>query len=132
MTNARNIIDAWLRRPFKAVPRAIALDAERWRQLAAMAGRGGGLQSPLCPLLAATGEGRGSNMAQRQANIAEQLRKAIAQAGRRGKSLYRIARETGLTGGALSRLMAGTRLPTIDTAQRVAHAVGKRLVLIDS
>ncbi len=71
-------------------------------------------------------------MSKRQASIVQELQRAIRAAGKSGTTRYKIAKMTGLSEGALSRFMAGTRLPRIDTAERIAAAVGKRIVLADT
>lgn len=62
-------------------------------------------------------------------NIVNELRKAIAKSEKLGLTRYRIAKATGLSQAMLSRFMAGENVPKLDTAQRIAHAIGRRLVL---
>ncbi len=64
--------------------------------------------------------------------IVTELRQAIRAAECRGVTRYRIAKISGLSQGMLSRFMAGENQPRLDTAGRLALAVGKRLVLVDS
>ena len=51
----------------------------------------------------------------------ELLRKTIEQSG---KSRYAIAQETGVSAGILSRFVSGERSITIDTADKLCHALG--------
>lgn len=67
----------------------------------------------------------------KHASIIVQLRRAIAQAERRGLTRYRIAQTTGLSQSMLSRFMAGENVPKLDTAERIAQAIGRRLTLAD-
>lgn len=68
----------------------------------------------------------------RSKSIVDDLRRAVAQAQRRGVSRYRMAKDTGLSQAMLSRFMAGKTVPMLDTAQRIAQGVGRRLVLVDA
>ena len=52
----------------------------------------------------------------RPPTVLKQLRKSIAQADRRGMSRYAIA--------------TGETVPTVRTAERIAHTIGYRLELI--
>lgn len=70
-------------------------------------------------------------MSKRQ-NIVDDLRRAIRQAERRGLTRYAIAKRTGLSQAMLSRFMAGENAPKLDTAERIAKAIGRRLVLTDT
>jgi predicted transcriptional regulator len=71
-------------------------------------------------------------MVKRQGNIADELRKAIAQAKRAGVTRYKLSKISGVTEGGLSRLMAGQNVPRLDTAERILSALGKRLVIADT
>ena len=64
-------------------------------------------------------------------SVADELRQAIAQAERRGVTRYRIAKETGLSQAMLSRFVAGENVPKLDTVERIAKAIGRRLVLVN-
>ena len=68
-------------------------------------------------------------MAKRQKSIADELRRAIAKAERAGLTRYAIAKQTGLSQGMLSRFVAGANTPKLDTAERIATAIGLRLTL---
>lgn len=61
--------------------------------------------------------------------VADQLRTAIRRAERRGISRYQIAQRSGVSEAQLSRLVHGTHLPRIDTAERMAKALGCRLIV---
>ena len=60
-----------------------------------------------------------------------QLVKAISQAVKRGMTLDAIARASGLTAGALTRILAGTRDPRLSTADKIAAGLGKKFLLKD-
>jgi transcriptional regulator with XRE-family HTH domain len=68
-------------------------------------------------------------MSKRQVNVAEQLRKAIALAERKGQSRYAIAKAAGIRYSMLVRIAEGENLPRIDTAEKLASAIGRRLTL---
>ena len=51
----------------------------------------------------------------------ELLRETIQQSE---KSRYAIAKETGVSAGVLSRFVSGERSITIDTADKLCHALG--------
>ncbi len=57
-------------------------------------------------------------------NIEEQLRQAILGAG---VSRYAMAKKTGVSEGILSRFVRGERTLRLDTAARLAAALGLRL-----
>ena len=63
-------------------------------------------------------------------DIGEQLRRAIAQAEKAGKSRYAIAQAAGLTDSQVKRIAEATITPRIDTAATLADAIGYRLALI--
>jgi len=62
-------------------------------------------------------------------SIAAKLRKAIAQADRRGISQADIARESGMSRSQVSRVASGATTPTLDTAERIAKVIGYRINL---
>ena len=68
-------------------------------------------------------------MNKRMNGIVGELRRSIAQAQRRGVTRYQIAKKTGLSQAMLSRFMAGQNVPKLDTAERIAQAIGRRLIL---
>jgi DNA-binding phage protein len=62
--------------------------------------------------------------------IAEQLRRDIKDAERRGMSRYAIAKAAGLGESHLHRIANGEGVPTLDTAEKVAHAIGLKLTIL--
>ena len=66
----------------------------------------------------------------RATTITDQLRRAIRQAERRGITKYQISKATGMPRSQVGRIASGETVPKIDTAQRVAEAVGYRLALV--
>jgi ribosome-binding protein aMBF1 (putative translation factor) len=60
---------------------------------------------------------------------AEQLRRALRQAERRGVSLRELSRLAGVNVSVVSRFVDGGAMPRLDTAEALAAAVGKRLTL---
>lgn len=60
------------------------------------------------------------------AKIIEQLRGEVEASS---KTRYRIAQDSGVSAAALSRLVHGQRGLTIESAERVADALGMELVL---
>jgi DNA-binding phage protein len=63
-------------------------------------------------------------------SIADELRRAIRAAERKGESRYRIAKRAGLALPVLIRIADGGTIPRLDTAAKIAHAMGKRLTLV--
>lgn len=61
--------------------------------------------------------------------LSDQLRDAIRKAEKRGITRYRIAKDADVHPGQIGRLMAGSVIPKLDTAQRIAEAAGYRLIL---
>lgn len=68
-------------------------------------------------------------MSERSKSIADDLRRAIAEEEKRGVTRYQIAKSTGLSQAMLSRFVAGENVPNLNTAERIAKAIGRRLVL---
>ena len=64
--------------------------------------------------------------------IVAELRQAIAQAEKSGKSRYRIAKDAGIRYPMLRRLADGENVPRLDTAEKIAAAIGLRLRLISN
>ena len=62
--------------------------------------------------------------------LVEQLRQTIRRAEKRGVSRYRIARLSGVSEGQLSRLMHGSVVPRLDSAERIARAIGCKIVIL--
>ncbi len=61
--------------------------------------------------------------------LVAQVRAAIRQADRGGVSQSDLARRAGMARSQLSRLMHGTATPAIDGLERLARALGKKIVL---
>jgi DNA-binding phage protein len=66
----------------------------------------------------------------KKASIAEQLRKAISQAERRGTTRYQIAKSAGLPQSQIARVASGESVPTLTTAESIASAIGCRIVIV--
>jgi transcriptional regulator with XRE-family HTH domain len=62
--------------------------------------------------------------------LVERLKDAIRSAERRGITRYRIAQESGISEGQLSRLMSGKVAPRLDTSARIADAAGFNIKII--
>jgi len=60
----------------------------------------------------------------RKASIADDLRRAIAQAERKGQTRYAIAKAAGLAESQVLRIAKGETIPTLDTAERLAKGIG--------
>lgn len=65
----------------------------------------------------------------RHKTIADQLTGAILQAERKGTTRYQLAKAAGVWQSQLTRLLAGEDKPRLDTAERIAEALGYRIVL---
>lgn len=61
-------------------------------------------------------------------SASDHLRAAIARAERRGITRYRIAKDAGITLRALSDIVNGAS-PRLDTAERIAEAIGYRVLI---
>lgn len=61
--------------------------------------------------------------------IADQLRAAITKAEKRGITRYRIAKEAGIGQSTLSQFMSTDRQLRLDIAERIAEAIGQKLIL---
>lgn len=66
----------------------------------------------------------------KRSTITEQLRAAIRQAEKRGVSRYRMAQISQVSQAQISRFMAGDIAPKLETAERIAEAIGNRLSLV--
>lgn len=73
---------------------------------------------------------KGKAMSNRSKNIVEELRRAIAQAEKRGVTRYQIAKLTGMPQSHVGRIATGETVPKLDTAERIAKAIGLRLAII--
>ena len=69
-------------------------------------------------------------MAKKQQSIAEELRRAIAQAERRGLTKYAIAKAAKMPRSQMTRIASGENVPKVDTAARIAQVIGYKLALV--
>lgn len=58
------------------------------------------------------------------AKLVDAIRRAVEESG---KTRYRIAKESGVSAGQLSRLVNGERGMTVDTIERLADYLGLRI-----
>ena len=65
----------------------------------------------------------------RTKSIEDQLKAAIRHAESEGWSQYEIAKKAGIDRGQLTRLFSGTVHPRLDTAERIAKALGYQIIL---
>jgi transcriptional regulator with XRE-family HTH domain len=68
-------------------------------------------------------------MSKSKASIVEQLRKAIRQAERVGMTRYQISKATGMPQSQVGRIASGETVPKLDTAERIALAIGCKLAI---
>lgn len=68
-------------------------------------------------------------MASKPKTIAEQIRAAIRKAERRGVTRYQLAKLSGVSESALCKIHHGQRVPTVESVERIAAALGGRLTL---
>lgn len=68
-------------------------------------------------------------MPRRPKLIAEQLRQAIAKAEAGGMSRYAIAKAAGVSERHLKGIAEGETTPRLDTAAKIAEAIGARITL---
>ena len=61
--------------------------------------------------------------------IAHELRRAIRQVEKRGLTRYQIAKAAGMPQSQVGRIASGESIPKLDTAERIALAIGYRLIL---
>jgi DNA-binding phage protein len=69
-------------------------------------------------------------MSKRTKSIEDELRRAIAQAERRGMTRYAIARAAKMPRSQMTRIATGENVPKLDTAERVAQVIGYKLALV--
>jgi transcriptional regulator with XRE-family HTH domain len=60
------------------------------------------------------------------ARLTDAIRRAVETSG---KTRYRIAKESGVSAGQLSRLVNGERGMTVDTIERLADYLGLRITI---
>ena len=63
----------------------------------------------------------------RHQSIADQLRRAIARAEKRGMTRYAIAKASGVTERNVGRIADGDVTPRLDTAEKITKALGGKL-----
>jgi transcriptional regulator with XRE-family HTH domain len=68
-------------------------------------------------------------MSKNKSSIVEQLRKAIARAERAGMTRYQISKVTGMPQSQVGRIASGETVPKLDTAERIAQAIGCKLAI---
>ena len=69
-------------------------------------------------------------MSKRTTSIAGDLRKAIAQAEKRGMTRYAIAKAAKMPRSQLTRIAKGETVPKVDTAERIALVIGCRMAIV--
>ena len=69
-------------------------------------------------------------MSKRTTSIAGDLRKAIAQAEKRGMTRYAIAKAARMPRSQLTRIATGETVPKVDTAERIALVIGCRMAIV--
>jgi transcriptional regulator with XRE-family HTH domain len=62
-------------------------------------------------------------------SITDELRAAIRAAEKRGITRYQIAKESGVRHSAIGRIAIGENIPRLDTAEKIAKAIGLRLTI---
>ncbi|MEX0887542.1 MAG: helix-turn-helix transcriptional regulator [Phycisphaeraceae bacterium] len=60
--------------------------------------------------------------------VTDQLRDAIARAEKRGITRYQLSKRSGVSQQVLSNIVRGTT-PRLDNAERIAAALGLRLII---
>ena len=70
-------------------------------------------------------------MARRRKPLSEQLRDLIRTAEREGITRYEITKRTGISSGQLSRVLHSEGSMRLDTAERIAEACGRRIIITD-
>lgn len=70
-------------------------------------------------------------MTKRSKSIVNDLRRAIAEAEKRGFTRYKLAQASGVEQAVLSKLVRGMKGIRLDTAERIVNGLGKRLVIVD-
>lgn len=69
-------------------------------------------------------------MSKKTTSIAGDLRKAIAQAEKRGMTRYAIAKAAKMPRSQLTRIATGETVPKVDTAERIALVIGCRMAIV--
>ena len=63
-------------------------------------------------------------------SLVERLKQEIRRGERQGVTRYRLAKLSGVSEGQLSRLARGTVAPRLDSTERIADALGLRIVFV--
>ena len=71
-------------------------------------------------------------MSKRKRTFLDELIAAIRKAERGGLTRYRLSMLTGINQATLSHLIRGRATPRVDTAERIAAALGYRITLTKS
>jgi len=69
-------------------------------------------------------------MSKKTKSVADDIRRAIAKAEKRGMTRYQIAKAAGMPQSQVGRIASGETMPMVDTAERIAKAIGCRLAII--
>ena len=69
-------------------------------------------------------------MSKKTMGIAGDLRKAIAEAEKRGITRYAIAKAAKMPRSQLTRIATGETVPKVDTAERIALVIGCRMAIV--
>jgi transcriptional regulator with XRE-family HTH domain len=73
---------------------------------------------------------KGEAMSKRTKSVTDELRKAIADAERRGVTRYQIAKASGMPQSQVGRIASGESTPKLDTAERIAKVIGCRIIIL--
>ena len=65
-------------------------------------------------------------------SLVERLKDEIRKAEKLGLTRYQIAQESGISEAQLSRLMAGTVAPRLDTAEKIVSVLGSKIIIVSS
>ena len=69
-------------------------------------------------------------MSKQAKGIVDELRRAIGRAERQGMTLYRIAKAARMPQSQVGRVASGETVPRLDTAERIAKAIGCKLAIV--
>lgn len=69
-------------------------------------------------------------MSKREIGIVEQVRRAIAQAEKRGMTRGAIAKAARMPRSQMGRIASGENAPRLDTAEKILRAIGMRLTIV--
>jgi len=68
-------------------------------------------------------------MAAKKKTLQRQLMDALRRAERSGLTRYRLSKLTGISQAGLSHFARGRKIPKVDTADKIAYALGYRITL---